>query len=205
MNHLETRKIVLGEGVEDHLRQFLRQSTYASHGGVITDLDGTIVHEDRGRVYIPEPVEFALKELYDLGRPLIINTMRFPLSVIRTFGKEWYAIANSPIPTVTLNGSSAFTARLPRLSRQPGSRCLRPQRRASAARVNCNSAHASFFEGGGLNRPCSRFKISELANDSPHNNWIVEVAGAAPNCCSLIVVCRRMRLARKCRDQLFSR
>jgi hydroxymethylpyrimidine pyrophosphatase-like HAD family hydrolase len=68
-------------------------------------LDGTVVHEEQGRIYIPKPVEFALKELYDLGRPLILNTLRFPLSVIRTFGKDWYSISNSPIPTVTLNGS----------------------------------------------------------------------------------------------------
>jgi hydroxymethylpyrimidine pyrophosphatase-like HAD family hydrolase len=101
----EVRKIVLSEGVEEHLRQFLRESAYVAQGGVITDLDGTVVHEEHGRVYIPESVEYALKEFYDLGRPLILNTLRFPLSVIRTFGKEWYAIANAPIPTVTLNGS----------------------------------------------------------------------------------------------------
>lgn len=105
MNLRELGEIVLDEGVEEHLRQFLRQSTYSSRGAVITDLDGTIVHEDRGRVYIPEPVQLALKEFYDLGRPLILNTLRFPLSVIRTFGKEWYALANSAIPIVTLNGS----------------------------------------------------------------------------------------------------
>ena len=105
MNKSEAKKIILAEGVEEHLRQFLRQSAYAAQGGVMTDLDGTIVHEEGGRVYIPAPVEVALKDFYDLGRPLILNTLRFPLSVIRTFGKEWYAIANAPIPTVTLNGS----------------------------------------------------------------------------------------------------
>jgi hydroxymethylpyrimidine pyrophosphatase-like HAD family hydrolase len=99
------RKIVLNESVEEQLWQFLRQSAYPSHGGIVTDLDGTVVHEEQGRIHIPKPVEFALKELYDLGRPLILNTLRFPLSVIRTFGKDWYSISNSPIPTVTLNGS----------------------------------------------------------------------------------------------------
>lgn len=99
------RKIVLDKSVEEQLQQFLRQSSYASYGGIVTDLDGTVVHEEHGRIYIPKPVEFALKELYDLGRPLILNTLRFPLSVIRTFGKDWYSISNSPIPTVTLNGS----------------------------------------------------------------------------------------------------
>lgn len=99
------RKIVLGEGLEEHLRQFLKQSAYAAQGGIITDLDGTVVHEQHGRVYIPDQVTYALKALYELGRPLVLNTLRFPLSVIRTFGKEWYAISNAPIPTVTLNGS----------------------------------------------------------------------------------------------------
>jgi hydroxymethylpyrimidine pyrophosphatase-like HAD family hydrolase len=103
----ETNKVRLDETVEEHLLQFLRQSAYAAQGGIITDLDGTVVHEEGGRVYIPEQVTFALKALYELGRPLVLNTLRFPLSVIRTFGQEWYAIANAPIPTVTLNGSQS--------------------------------------------------------------------------------------------------
>ena len=36
---------------------------------------------------------------------MVINTLRFPLSVIRTFGKEWYRISSAPIPTVLMNGS----------------------------------------------------------------------------------------------------
>src|SRR5262249_26350580 len=50
-------------------------------------------------------VELALKELYELGRPLMLNSLRFPLSVLRTFGADWYRISNAPIPTVTMNGS----------------------------------------------------------------------------------------------------
>lgn len=90
---------------EDQLRAFLTRSTYATEGGIVTDLDGTVVHEARGRIYLPDPVEFALKELYDLGRPLMINSLRFPLSVLRTFGADWYKISNAPIPTVSMNGS----------------------------------------------------------------------------------------------------
>ena len=89
----------------EQLKQFLQRSQFASSGGVITDLDGTAVHEDQGRIYIPKPVEFGLKQLRDLGRPFILNSLRFPLSVLRTFGKDWYSISNAPIPTVTLNGS----------------------------------------------------------------------------------------------------
>jgi hydroxymethylpyrimidine pyrophosphatase-like HAD family hydrolase len=97
--------MALGYEIDNCLKEFLRQSRFASTGGVVTDLDGTAVHEDRGHIYIPEPVEFGLKELQELGRPFILNSLRFPLSVLRTFGREWYSISNAPIPTVTLNGS----------------------------------------------------------------------------------------------------
>lgn len=93
------------ESAEIKLNRFFKHSGFAESGGVITDLDGTAVHEDRGRIYIPEPVEFGLKRLYDLGRPFVLNSLRFPLSVIRTFGRDWHRISNAPIPIVTLNGS----------------------------------------------------------------------------------------------------
>jgi hydroxymethylpyrimidine pyrophosphatase-like HAD family hydrolase len=105
MQETKMRKVIIDSKVEEQVRDFLSRSTYRAQGGIITDLDGTIVHEERSRVYIPPPVQYALKELYSLGRPLIINSLRFPLSVIRTFGKDWYEISNAPIPTVVLNGS----------------------------------------------------------------------------------------------------
>src|SRR5207249_4974304 len=37
--------------------------------------------------------------------PLMLNSLRFPLSVIRTFGRDWYNLSNAPIPTISLNGS----------------------------------------------------------------------------------------------------
>jgi hydroxymethylpyrimidine pyrophosphatase-like HAD family hydrolase len=95
----------LGDKLNDQLKQFLQQSDFASRGGVLTDLDGTAVYEDQGRVYIPKAVELGLKQLHDFGRPFILNSLRFPLSVLRTFGREWYSISNAPIPTVSLNGS----------------------------------------------------------------------------------------------------
>jgi hydroxymethylpyrimidine pyrophosphatase-like HAD family hydrolase len=97
--------MALNGEVSDILRQFLEQSRFALRGGIVTDLDGTAVHEDRGHIYIPKPVEYGLKQLHDLGRPFILNSLRFPLSVLRTFGKEWYNISNAPIPAITLNGS----------------------------------------------------------------------------------------------------
>jgi hydroxymethylpyrimidine pyrophosphatase-like HAD family hydrolase len=89
----------------DALRRFLASGDFARRGAIVTDLDGTAVHELEGRSYVPEPVEFGLKRLHDAGHPFVINTLRFPLSVMRTFGRAWTSISNAPIPTVALNGS----------------------------------------------------------------------------------------------------
>ena len=91
--------------VESKLADFLRASQFATSGGVITDLDGTAVHEYQGKIVIPREVELGLMSHYERGRPIVLNTLRFPLSVIRTFGQDWYRLSNAPIPTVTLNGS----------------------------------------------------------------------------------------------------
>jgi hydroxymethylpyrimidine pyrophosphatase-like HAD family hydrolase len=90
---------------EAKLQKFIEQSSFATSGVVITDLDGTAVHEDQGKIVIPKEVELGLMRHYQRGRPLILNSLRFPLSVIRTFGQDWYKISNAPIPTITLNGS----------------------------------------------------------------------------------------------------
>jgi len=91
--------------VENAIGDFAAKSGFTERGGVVIDLDGTAVHEDDGRTVIPRPVELGLKALYDRGRPVVLNSLRFPLSVMRTFGKEWLGISNSPIPTVSMNGS----------------------------------------------------------------------------------------------------
>lgn len=93
---------------QEHLAQlerFFNNSQFSTRGAVITDLDGTAVHEHNGSVIIHTSVELGLKKMQHLGRPIIINTLRFPLSVIHTFGKEWYTISNAPIPVILLNGS----------------------------------------------------------------------------------------------------
>jgi hydroxymethylpyrimidine pyrophosphatase-like HAD family hydrolase len=95
----------LNQEVIKAVTEFFAGSSFAERGAVITDLDGTAVHEDKGRVYIPPPVEFGLRAIYDRGRPVVLNSLRFPLSVMRTFGKEWLAIAQAPIPVVSMNGS----------------------------------------------------------------------------------------------------
>ena len=73
---------VAGE-IDYELRAFLAEADFAGKGAIVTDLDGTAVHEFEGRVVIPELVSHALKHLNDLGRPVVLNTLRFPLNVIR--------------------------------------------------------------------------------------------------------------------------
>ncbi len=87
------------------LEAFVHSSRFTERGSIVTDLDGTAVHEDQGKIVIPREVELALIRLVELGRPLVLNTLRFPLSVIRSFGRDWYEISRAPLPAVTLNGS----------------------------------------------------------------------------------------------------
>ena len=95
----------ISESIYTQLQNFFNKSDFTGKGAVITDLDGTAIHEYEGRYLIPQSVELGLKKIYDLGRPVVLNTLRFPYSVMRTFGKEWYKISNAPIPTVLMNGS----------------------------------------------------------------------------------------------------
>jgi hydroxymethylpyrimidine pyrophosphatase-like HAD family hydrolase len=87
------------------LKAFFNRYRFARDGALITDLDGTAIHEYKGEFTFPGEIEMGLKEVYDLGRPIILNTLRFPYSVMRTFGKEWYRVSKRPIPTVLMNGS----------------------------------------------------------------------------------------------------
>jgi hypothetical protein len=87
------------------LRAFLAPGGFARSGAVITDLDGTAVLEREGRIYLPPEVELGLKRVHDLGRPVIANTLRFPLSVIRVFGAEWHRATGTHLPLVSMKGS----------------------------------------------------------------------------------------------------
>jgi hypothetical protein len=87
------------------LRRFRGRSRFVSRGGIVTDLDGTALHERGGRLSVAETVAEGLKALADLGRPVVLNTLRFPLNVIASFGQEWRAITRQPMPLVSLNGS----------------------------------------------------------------------------------------------------
>lgn len=95
----------LSTDVTARLRNFHLTSQFSTRGGVITDLDGTAVHERDGRILVADTVTAGLKAVAGLGRPVVINTLRFPLNVIRTFGRAWSAITAKPVPLVSLNGS----------------------------------------------------------------------------------------------------
>ena len=62
--------------IDAALKQFLTATPQNASGGIMTDLDGTAVHEVGGRITIPEKVAVALKTLNDAGRPALINSLR---------------------------------------------------------------------------------------------------------------------------------
>ena len=68
------------------LQRFLRDSRFAERGAVMTDLDGTAVHELEGRVVLSRSVELGLERVHAAGHEVLINTLRFPLSIMRVFG-----------------------------------------------------------------------------------------------------------------------
>jgi hydroxymethylpyrimidine pyrophosphatase-like HAD family hydrolase len=88
----------------ERLRKFVETRNFA-RGMLVLDLDGTALLEDRGKVFISSSVEKGVRAVQDLGGTVVVNTLRFPLSVIRTIGEEWYQIVDAPILTVLLNGS----------------------------------------------------------------------------------------------------
>ena len=84
--------------------QFAEQCNF-KNGGLVLDLDGTALLERESRVFISSAVENAVRAVHDLKRPVILNTLRFPISVLTTVGEAWYQIADVPILTVLLNGA----------------------------------------------------------------------------------------------------
>lgn len=86
------------------LENFARAND-ASKSFLVLDLDGTALLEDHGKVFISSSVEKGVKAIYDLKLPVVLNTLRFPLSVISTIGEAWSQLSNVPILTVLLNGS----------------------------------------------------------------------------------------------------
>ena len=63
------RETETAELLDDALRTFLDAVPFADRGAVMTDLDGTAVHEHEGRIVIPQTVSHALGELRAKGKP----------------------------------------------------------------------------------------------------------------------------------------
>jgi hydroxymethylpyrimidine pyrophosphatase-like HAD family hydrolase len=87
------------------LQRFMRDSRFAERGAVMTDLDGTAVHEFEGRVILSKSVELGLERVHATGREVLINTMRFPRSIMQAFGAEWRRASGSDMLVVSLKGS----------------------------------------------------------------------------------------------------
>ncbi len=97
--------MALSQEEQQQLETFFHQSDFANEGWLITDMDGTVITEEAGAYSIPTHVVIGLKKLYDLGRPIIINTLRFPKSVMRTYNKVWFSNFDYTVPAVLMNGS----------------------------------------------------------------------------------------------------
>lgn len=87
------------------LRDFLRDGRFAASGAFMTDLDGTAVLEHEGRIFLPPSVDAGLAHVRRLGRPVIANTLRFPMSVINVFADDWHRATGTDLPLVSLKGS----------------------------------------------------------------------------------------------------
>jgi hypothetical protein len=92
------------QGELQKLRSFFDDHDFAK-GCLVLDLDGTALTEDQGRIFISPTVQTGIRAIHEFNRPIILNTLRFPLSVIRTIGNAWYELSDIPVPTVLLNGS----------------------------------------------------------------------------------------------------
>jgi hypothetical protein len=97
--------MVLTEQQKKIIQNFASQPGFRQYGGLISDLDGTIVQHQDGNYFIPPEVQTGLNDLYRANCPIILNTIRFPLSIIKTFAGVLYPIAQNPIPVISLNGS----------------------------------------------------------------------------------------------------
>lgn len=95
----------MADALDTVLSDFFSRSRFGAVGGVVTDLDGTAVHEEDGRIAIAPGVVEGLRRLREGGRPIVLNTLRFPLNVVRSFGRAWYEVSSAPMPLVSLNGA----------------------------------------------------------------------------------------------------
>jgi hypothetical protein len=87
------------------LLHFMRASRFVERGAVMTDLDGTAVHEIEGKVLLSQTMQDGLAAVHARGHEVLINTLRFPRSVISVIGDEWRRHTRADMPLVSLKGS----------------------------------------------------------------------------------------------------
>lgn len=92
-------------GDVQQVQAFAASSRFWSEGAVMTDLDGTAVHEVDGKAIISRSVELGLERVHAAGRQVLVNTLRFPLSIMRVFAAQWREATGDDMLAVTLNGS----------------------------------------------------------------------------------------------------
>ena len=97
--------MALSVQVENAVGDFAGRAGFTDRGGVVIDIDGIAAYEESGLSVLPSHVEAGLKCLSDRGRPVVINSLRCPMSLVRTFGQHWATISDSPVPAIGLNGS----------------------------------------------------------------------------------------------------
>lgn len=105
---MHTDDIMARDPLPDHVQQlqdFIASSRFWSAGAVMTDLDGTAVHEVDGKAVISQSVELGLERVHAAGSQVLVNTLRFPLSIMRVFAAQWCRATGDDMLTVTLNGS----------------------------------------------------------------------------------------------------
>lgn len=86
------------------LERFAR-SPGIGKGALFLDLDGVALVEERGSVFVSREVEQGIRDVARLiGWPVVINSLRFPLSIMRSIGPAWLDMYSSDIPAVLLNG-----------------------------------------------------------------------------------------------------
>jgi len=69
------------------------------------DLDGVALVEEHGNVFVSREVEQGIRDLDAQGWSVIINSARFPLSIIKSIASAWLSIYEADIPAVLLNGA----------------------------------------------------------------------------------------------------
>lgn len=92
----------------DHHRALERfvGSSDIRKGAWFIDLDGVIFNQDkRGKITVSKEAEGGIRDMLAMGCPVIINSLRFPVSLIKSVAASWLLMFEKEIPAVLLKGS----------------------------------------------------------------------------------------------------